>query len=131
MAEVLRTENITKSFPGVLAVDNVSVSLNQGEILALVGENGAGKSTFTQILGGAQRPDSGRILLEDKSFSFSSSADAIAAGISMVFQELSLVGSLSVAENILLISGCQPERGARVSPSSPALMISQPSCWAA
>ena len=100
MVEVLRTENITKSFPGVLAVDNVSVSLNRGEILALVGENGAGKSTLTQILGGAQRPDSGRILLEDKPVSFSSSADAIAAGISMVFQELSLVGSLSVAENI-------------------------------
>jgi ABC-type sugar transport system ATPase subunit len=100
MAEVLRTENITKSFPGVLAVDNVSVSLNRGEILALVGENGAGKSTLTQILGGAQRPDSGQILLEDKPASFSSSADAIAAGISMVFQELSLVGSLSVAENI-------------------------------
>jgi len=100
MAEVLRTENITKSFPGVLAVDNVSISLNRGEILALVGENGAGKSTLTQILGGAQRPDSGRILLEDKPVSFSSSADAIAAGISMVFQELSLVGSLTVAENI-------------------------------
>jgi len=100
MVEVLRTENITKSFPGVLAVDNVSVSLNRGEILALVGENGAGKSTLTQILGGAQRPDSGRILLEDKPVSFSSSADAIVAGISMVFQELSLVGSLSVAENI-------------------------------
>lgn len=100
MSEVLRTENITKSFPGVLAVDNVSVSLNRGEILALIGENGAGKSTLTQILGGAQRPDSGRILLEDKPVSFSSSADAIAAGVSMVFQELSLVGSLSVAENI-------------------------------
>ena len=100
MSEVLRTENITKSFPGVLAVDNVSVSLNGGEILALIGENGAGKSTLTQILGGAQRPDSGRILLEDKPVSFSSSADAIGAGIGMVFQELSLVGSLSVAENI-------------------------------
>ena len=100
MPEVLRTENISKSFPGVLAVDNVSISLDRGEILALVGENGAGKSTLTQILGGAQRPDSGRILLEGRPVSFSSSADAIVAGISMVFQELSLVGSLSVAENI-------------------------------
>ncbi len=62
MAEVLRTENITKSFPGVLAVDDVSLALSAGEILALVGENGAGKSTLTQILGGAQKPDSGRII---------------------------------------------------------------------
>jgi ABC-type sugar transport system ATPase subunit len=100
MAEVLRTENISKSFPGVLAVDNVSLTVESGEILALVGENGAGKSTLTQILGGAQKPDSGRILLEGQPVTFSSSADAMHAGISMVFQELSLVGSLSVAENI-------------------------------
>jgi ABC-type sugar transport system ATPase subunit len=65
-----------------------------------VGENGAGKSTLTQILGGAQKPDGGRILLESKPVSFNTSADAMHAGISMVFQELSLVGSLSVAENI-------------------------------
>ncbi len=100
MEEVLRAENISKSFPGVLAVDNVSLALGHGEILALVGENGAGKSTLTQILGGAQRPDSGRIILEGKPVTFNSPADAIRAGISMVFQELSLVGSLSVAENI-------------------------------
>jgi ABC-type sugar transport system ATPase subunit len=101
MAEVLRTENISKSFPGVLAVDDVSLTLERGEILALVGENGAGKSTLTQVLGGAQKPDSGQILLEGKPASFNSSADAMQIGISMVFQELSLVGSLSVAENIV------------------------------
>ncbi len=100
MTEVLRTENISKSFPGVLAVNDVSISLERGEILALVGENGAGKSTLTQILGGAQKPDSGGVLLEGAEVSFSSPADAIASGIAMVFQELSLVGSLSVAENI-------------------------------
>jgi ABC-type sugar transport system ATPase subunit len=100
MEEVLRAENITKSFPGVLAVDNVSLKLEQGEILALVGENGAGKSTLMQVLGGAQKPDSGRIFLEGQVVSFTSPEDAIQAGISMVFQELSLVGSLSIAENI-------------------------------
>lgn len=100
MQEVLRAENISKSFPGVRAVDNVSMALSRGEILALVGENGAGKSTLTQVLGGAQRPDSGHIVLKEQPVVFNSPQDAIRAGISMVFQELSLVGSLSVAENI-------------------------------
>jgi ABC-type sugar transport system ATPase subunit len=100
MTVVLRAENITKRFPGVLAVDNVSMELQQGEILALVGENGAGKSTLMQILGGAQKQDSGRILVEGQEVSFNSPEDAIRAGVSMVFQELSLVKSLSVAENL-------------------------------
>lgn len=100
MQEVMRAENISKSFPGVLAVDNVSMVLNRGEILALVGENGAGKSTLTQVIGGAQRPDSGRIILDREPVAFNSSQDAMRAGIGMVFQELSLVSSLSVAENI-------------------------------
>jgi ABC-type sugar transport system ATPase subunit len=100
MEEILKTESISKSFPGVLAVDNVSFSLQRGEILALVGENGAGKSTLTNMLGGVLNPDLGRIILEEKEASFHSSHDAIREGISMVFQELSLVGNLSVAENI-------------------------------
>jgi ABC-type sugar transport system ATPase subunit len=100
MEEVLRAEDISKRFPGVLAVDHVSLSLRQGEILALVGENGAGKSTLTQVIGGAQRPDEGQILLEGRPVAFNSPEDAIRLGISMVFQELSLVGSLSIAENI-------------------------------
>jgi len=100
MVDVLRAESISKRFPGVLAVDHVSLNLGRGEILALVGENGAGKSTLMQILGGALRPDEGKIYLEDRAVSFYSPEDAIRAGISMVFQELSLVGSLSIAENI-------------------------------
>src|SRR5512147_863584 len=100
MEEVLRTENISKEFPGVKAVDNVSFSLMKGEILALVGENGAGKSTLSQILGGVYRPDQGQFFLEGVPVVFSSPNHAIEQGISMVFQELSLVGSLSVAENL-------------------------------
>ena len=100
MAEVLRAENISKSFPGVLAVDDVTFTVERGEILALVGENGAGKTTLTQVLGGAHIPDSGNIILEGQPVVFHTPEDAIHAGISMVFQELSLVGSLSVAENI-------------------------------
>ncbi len=100
MADVLRAKNISKSYPGVLAVDDVSFNLNKNEILALVGENGAGKSTLSLILSGVLKPDQGQILLEGTPVTFSSSHAAIQSGISMVFQELSLVGSLTVAENI-------------------------------
>jgi ABC-type sugar transport system ATPase subunit len=100
MADLLVVEKLKKSFPGVLAVADVSFTLHKGEILALIGENGAGKSTLSQILGGAVRPDSGKIALDGRETSFSSPMEAMHAGIRMMFQELSLVGSLSIAENI-------------------------------
>jgi ABC-type sugar transport system ATPase subunit len=100
MEDLLVVENLRKSFPGILAVADVSFSLRKGEILALIGENGAGKSTLSQVLGGALRPDSGRIVLEGRPVSFASPLEAIHGGIRMMFQELSLVGSLSIAENI-------------------------------
>jgi len=100
MAELLSLEAVRKAFPGVVAVKDVSLGIEPGEILALVGENGAGKSTLSQMVGGALRPDSGRMLLEGREVSFASPLDAIRAGIATVFQELSLVGSLSIAENI-------------------------------
>lgn len=100
MEIVLEAKNISKSFPGVLAVENVSLALRKGEILALIGENGAGKSTLIQVLGGVQKMDSGQIILEGQPVAFASSNQAIRAGISMVFQEFSLVNGLSIAENI-------------------------------
>ena len=100
MDQVLRVEHVSKSFPGVLAVNDVSFSLGKGEILALVGENGAGKSTLALVLSGIHRVDHGQIFLEGQSISFAHPNNAIRAGIAMVFQELSLVGSLSIAENI-------------------------------
>ena len=100
MADLLSLETVRKAFPGVVAVKDVSLGIQPGEILALVGENGAGKSTLSQMVGGALRPDSGRMLLEGRQVSFGSPLDAIRAGIATVFQELSLVGSLSIAENI-------------------------------
>ena len=100
MEEILKTENLSRSFPGVVAVDKVSFDLQEAEILALVGENGAGKSTLINMLGGVLSPDNGRILLKGRSVAFQSSHDAIREGISLVFQELSLVGNLSVAENV-------------------------------
>lgn len=100
MEQVLRVENLSKSFPGVVAVNNVSFVLGEGEILALVGENGAGKTTLGLMLSGIHQPDGGQIFLCDRAVGFASPNDAIRAGIGMVFQELSLVGSLSLGENI-------------------------------
>ena len=100
MEHILRAERISKSFPGVQAVDDVSFELRRGEIMSLIGENGAGKSTLMQILGGGQRADTGQIYLDGESLKFASANDALHAGIAMVFQELSLVGGLSIAENI-------------------------------
>ncbi len=100
MADLVSLHDVRKAFPGIVAVKDVSLGIGAGEILALVGENGAGKSTLSQMIGGALRPDSGRILLEGAEVSFASPLDAIRAGIATVFQELSLVGSLSIAENI-------------------------------
>jgi ABC-type sugar transport system ATPase subunit len=97
---ILRAENISKSFPGVRAVDDVSFTLMRREILAIVGENGAGKTTLMKILGGVEQADQGRMYLDGKQVSFASPIDAIEAGLSMVFQELSLVTSLTIGENI-------------------------------
>ena len=97
MKTLLTIKDLTKRFPGVLAVDRVSFSLNKGEILALIGENGAGKSTLTNMLSGVHKPDLGQIMLDGEQLKFSSSHDAIKHGISMVFQELSLVETVSVS----------------------------------
>lgn len=97
---ILRADHLSKQFPGVQAVDDVTFGLRKGEILALVGENGAGKSTLMQILCGVQRSEAGNIFLEDRAVAFSSAYDALNAGISMVFQELSLVDGITIGENI-------------------------------
>lgn len=102
----LRVDTISKAFPGVQALANVSLEVNGGEVLGLVGENGAGKSTLIQILSGALMPDSGRVLINGAEVTFRHPREAEAAGISPVYQELSLVNNLSVAENIF--AGRQP-----------------------
>ncbi len=99
---ILSLKNISKQFPGVLALDDVSFGLAQGEVHALVGENGAGKSTLIKIISGVYLPDSGQIELEGKEFRANRPQDAIDHGISTVHQELKMVESLSVAENIFL-----------------------------
>ena len=104
--------NIGKVYPGgVVANDGVNLSVEKGEVHAVVGENGAGKSTLMKILFGIEQPDAGQILLDGKPVRFSSPRDAIDAGIGMVFQHFSLVPSFSVYENVAL--GSEPRNGIR------------------
>jgi len=100
--KILEVKELTKSFPGVLALQNVDFDLYEGEIHCLVGENGAGKSTFIKILSGAYSPDRGRIVLFGKEYPYLTPAMAINLGIQTAYQESVLVDTLSVAENIFL-----------------------------
>ena len=103
---LLEMRDIVKEFAGVRVLDGVHFSLESGEVHALVGENGAGKSTLMKILGGVYRAEGGEVLLHGKSQNFTSPRAAAQAGIAIIHQELSLVPTMSVAENLLL--GRQP-----------------------
>ncbi len=98
----LRLENITKIFPGVVALKDVTVEFKKGTVHALVGENGAGKSTLAKIISGALRPDSGRVLLEGSEVNFFGELDAIQRGIAMVYQELNYIPDMTIEENLFL-----------------------------
>jgi ribose transport system ATP-binding protein len=99
-AEFFKIRNVSKSFPGVKALDDVSMTVAEGEVRALVGENGAGKSTLMKILNGNYKMDSGKILIDGKEVRITSPVKAAEYGISIIFQELNLVNQLSIAENI-------------------------------
>ena len=99
---VLAARGVTKAFPGVLANDRIDFDVVSGEVHALLGENGSGKSTLCKILTGLYRPDAGTVLVDGQPAHFRTSADAYAAGIFMVHQHFSLVGPLTVAENVVL-----------------------------
>ena len=102
MSELFRLEKLCKAFPGVKALNDVSFSIEKGEVLALMGENGAGKSTLIKILAGAYRMDSGEIFCEGKKVQINDRNDSTKLGISIIFQELNLFSNLSVAENIFV-----------------------------
>ena len=93
---------ISKSFPGVKALDGVDIALHPGSVTALIGENGAGKSTLVKILTGIYQPDGGTILVDGKPVRFESAEAAIRSGITAIHQETVLFDELSVAENIFL-----------------------------
>ena len=98
---LLEMKNIVKTYGNVVANNKVNINLNKGEILAVVGENGAGKSTIMKILYGLEKPDSGEILIDGKKMNFHNPSDAMKQGIGMVQQHFMLFESMTVAENIV------------------------------
>jgi ribose transport system ATP-binding protein len=100
--QTLRAEHIIKDYPGTRALDDISISFENGKVNALVGKNGSGKSTLIKIFAGALQPTSGEIFLNDISLHFTNPAKAYEKGIVSVYQEMSLIPGLSVAENIFL-----------------------------
>ncbi len=111
---VLALENISKTFPGVKALQGVQLTLRAGEVHALLGENGAGKSTLVKVMTGAMRKDegTGRMCFDGKDRDFTSPSEAQKAGISTVYQEVNLLPNLSVAQNLFL--GHEPKRFALI-----------------
>ena len=108
-APLLEMTGITKRFPGVLALRNVSFAVGRGEIVALIGENGAGTSTLMKILGGVYVPDEGTITIEGKPVTIRSVGDAMRLGIGFIHQELNVLPNLDVGANVFL--GREPVRG--------------------
>ncbi len=98
----IRTDKIIKDYPGTRALDNVTICFDSGRVHALVGKNGSGKSTLVKIFAGAIKPSAGAFYLNEEKLQFNSTADAYEKGIVSVYQEMSLVPGLSVAENIFL-----------------------------
>ncbi len=100
--KILEVQNLCKSFSGIRVLDNITFNLEKGEVHALMGENGAGKSTFMKILMGLLTPDSGEIMLDGENISHSTVHEMLKKGISMIHQEILMVPELTVAQNIFL-----------------------------
>lgn len=104
---MLEMRNITKNFDAVLALNSASLTVEKGEIMALLGSNGSGKSTMVKVLSGLVNPTKGEVLLDGKPVSIQSAADARALGIAVAYQDLSLIPAMSVVDNIVL--GIEPK----------------------
>lgn len=107
---IMRTENLTKIFGKFVANEGISLDIYKGEILAIIGENGAGKSTFCKMITGNYLPSGGKIILEEKEVTLKSVSESLKAGIAMVYQERNLIGGLTGAQNISF--GQEPSSGA-------------------
>jgi ABC-type sugar transport system ATPase subunit len=99
---LLQAKGISKRFGALQALSSVDLDIRAGEVLALLGDNGAGKSTFIKVLSGAHAPSDGELLMEGRPVRFASPQDSAAAGIATIFQELALSENLSIAENVFL-----------------------------
>ena len=102
-------QGISKSFGPIKALEDVTLRVPQGTVHALVGENGAGKSTLMKILSGVHQPDTGTIVRDGKTCAWKHPSDSLAAGVAMIYQELSLAPDLTIAENVWL--GIEPRGG--------------------
>ena len=109
MEYIAQLNNISKKFPGVVALDDVSFQLKKGEVHILLGENGAGKSTLIKILSGVYLKDKGQIIINGEKCEFKFPSDASRAGVATIYQEFNLIDTMSVAENIFM--GRLPSRG--------------------
>ena len=98
---ILRTENITKVFPGTIALKDVNFNVYKGKVNVLVGENGAGKSTLMKILAGVEIKTQGKILLNEREVNFKTPREAASHGIGIIYQELNLFPNMNIAENII------------------------------
>lgn len=102
METLVKMEHVTKEFPGVRALDNISFDIRPGEVHILLGENGAGKSTLMKILSGVYQPTSGKIYLKGKEYDYLMPKDSYENGISIIYQELSVINELSILENLFV-----------------------------
>jgi ABC-type sugar transport system ATPase subunit len=102
MTPLLQAVNLTKRFGGLTAVDNVGLDVNVGEVIGLVGDNGAGKSTFIKMIAGVYHPDDGELYFEGRKVEFSGPRDARDMGIETIYQDLALAENLDVGSNIFL-----------------------------
>lgn len=106
---VIEVKEISKYFGSVIALSNVSMAVNPGEVMCLLGDNGAGKSTFIKTLSGVHKPSSGEYLVEGKPVDFNSPRDALDHGIATVYQDLAMVSLMSISRNFFL--GSEPQKG--------------------